>query len=109
MWRSRRWVGCAVGTAALAMVSGLPVGCAGQPRKQVPKFAEASKNRGLLAGVSWSVIEDESQPVEHQAPMAIGQHSLTDQQVKPSPEWLDLHGGKSRPVNREPDLGRYEF
>ena len=26
-----------------------------------------------------------------------------------SPAWLDLHGGRSRAINREPDLLRHEF
>lgn len=93
MWRSRQWIGCALATAALATVSVPPVGCAEQP----------------LAGVLWSVIKDPSQLVERQAPMVIGQHVLARRQAKPSSGWLDLHGGKSRAANREPDLWRYEF
>ena len=109
MWRSRWWVGCVVGTAVLAMVSVLPVGCAGQPLKQVPKVAEVIEGQGPLAGVSWSVIKDSGQSVEPQAPMVISQHLLADRQAGPSPAWLDLYGGRSRAANREPDLGRYEF
>ena len=93
MRRSRQWVGGAVGMAVLAMVSVPPVGWTEQP----------------LAGVSWSVINDSGQSVERQAPMVIGQHLLANRQARPSPAWLDLHGGKSRAVNREPDLWRQEF
>jgi hypothetical protein len=98
-----------VGTAVLAMVSLLPVGCVGPPLKRVPKVAEVSKDQGLLTGVSWSVINDSGQSVERQAPMVIGQHLSSDRQTGPSPAWLDLHGGRSRAVNREPDLWRHEF
>ncbi len=92
MWQSRRWVERAVGTAMLAMVSVPPVGYAEQP-----------------AGVSWSVIDDSHQSVERQAPTGIGQHVFRRPQARPSPAWLDLHGGRSRAANREPDLWRYEF
>ena len=109
MWRFRRWVERALGTALLAMVSVSLVGCIEQPLKQLPKVAEVSKDQGPLAGVSWSVIEDSDPSVERQTQMVIGQHVLADRLAKPSLEWLDLHGGKSRAVNREPDIGRYEF
>lgn len=109
MWRSRQWVGRAVGTAVLAMVSVPPVGFAEQPLTQGPEVVGVIKGQGPLAGVSWSVINDSDQSVERQAPMVIGQHRLADRQAKPSPAWLDLHGGRSRAVNREPDLWRYEF
>jgi len=92
MWRSRRWVGCAVGTAVLAIVSVPSVGCTEQP-----------------AGISWGVISPSGQLVERQAPMVIGQHRLADRQARPSPAWLDLHGGRSRAANRQPDLWCYEF
>ena len=93
MWRSRQRVWRAAGTTALVMVSVLLVGLTEQP----------------LAGVSWSVITDSEQSVERQAPMVVGQHILARRPAKPSRAWLDLHGGKSRAVNREPDLSRYEF
>ncbi len=109
MWRSRRWVGRAVGTAVLAMVSGPPVGFTEQPLTQLPEVVEVIKGQGPLAGVSWSVIKDSGQSVERQGRMIIGQHLLADRQARPSPVWLDLHGGRSRAVNREPDLLRYEF
>ena len=109
MWRSRQRVGCALGTAALAILSVSPVGCAAQPRKQAPEAAEADKGPGLLAGASWSVISDSRRLAERQQVMVVGQHAAADQQARPSPVWLDLHGGRSRAVNREPDLGRYEF
>ena len=109
MWRSRRWVGCAVGTAVLAMVSVPPVGCTEQPLKQVPEVVEVIKGQGPLAGVSWRVINDSGQSVERQAQMVIGQHLSADRQARPSPAWLDLHGGRLRAANREPDLLRYEF
>ena len=109
MWRSRRWVGCAMGTAVLAMVGVPLVGFAEQPLTQVPEVVEVIKGQGPMAGVSWSVIKDSGQSVEHQAPMAIGQHVSADRQARPSPAWLDLHGGRSRAANREPDLWRHEF
>ena len=95
MWRSRWWVEYAVGSAvlAMAMVSAPPVGCTEQP----------------LAGISWTVVEDSDQSIERQAQMVIGQRLLADQQARPSPAWLDLHGGSARAVNREPDLWRHEF
>ena len=109
MWRSRQWVGRAVGTAVLAMVSVPPVGCVEQPLTPVPEVVEMSKGQELVAGVSWSVTKDSGQSVEGQAPMGIGQHVLARRQARPSPAWLDLHAGRSRVVNREPDLLRYEF
>ncbi len=109
MWCSRRWVGRAAETTVLAMVSMPMVGWTEQPLKQVPEVIEAVKVQGPLAGVSWSVINDSDQPVEGQAPMVIGQHLKADRQAGPSSAWLDLHGGKSRAANREPDLLRYEF
>ncbi|OGW90658.1 MAG: hypothetical protein A3D28_05775 [Omnitrophica bacterium RIFCSPHIGHO2_02_FULL_63_14] len=109
MWRFRQWVGRAVGTAALAMVSVPTVGFTEQPLTQLPEVVEVIKDQGPLAGVSWSVIKDSDQSVERQAPMVIGQHVLARRQARPSPAWLDLHGGRSRAVNREPDLWRHEF
>jgi hypothetical protein len=98
-----------VGTAVLAMVSVPPVGFTEQPLKQLPKVVEVSKDQEPLAGVSWSVISDPGQSVERQAQMVIGQHLSADRQARPSSAWLDLHGGRSRAANREPDLWRSEF
>jgi len=109
MWRSRQWVGRAVGTAVLAMVSGPPVGCTEQPFEQSPEIVEAIKGQGPLAGVSWSVMKDSGQSAERQAPMVIGQQVLARRPARPSRAWLDLHGGRSRAVNREAELVRYEF
>lgn len=109
MWRSRRWVGRAVGTAVLAMVSGPPVGFTEQLLTQSSDAVEVMKGQGPLAGVSWSVINGAGQSVERQAPMVIGQHVLARRPARPSSVWLDLHGGRSRAVNREPDLWRHEF
>jgi len=98
-----------VGTAVLAMVSGPLVGFTEQPLTQLSEAVEVIKGQEPLAGVSWSVIKDSGQSVERQGQMVIGQHVLARRQARPSPAWLDLHGGKSRAVNREPDLMRYEF
>ncbi len=109
MWRCRRWVKRTVGIAVLAMVSGPSIGFTEQPLKQSPEAVEVIKGQGLLAGVSWSVIKDSGQSAERQAPMVIGQHVLARRPARPSPAWLDLHGGRSRAVNREADVLRYEF
>ena len=109
MWRSRRWVGRAVATAVLTAVSIPLVGWAEQPLTQEPEVVEANEGQGPLAGVSWSVINDSEWTAEHQAPLVIGQHASRRQQARPSSGWLDLHGGRSRAANREPDLLRHEY
>jgi len=91
------------------MVSGPLVGFTEQPLTQSPEVVEVTNGQGPLAGVSWRVINNSDQSVERQAQMAIGQHVLARRPTRPSPAWLDLHGGRSRAVNREPDLWRYEF
>ncbi len=72
------------GMVALVMVSVPLIGLTEQPLKQVPEVAEVSKDQEPLAGVFSG-------------------------QARYSAAWLDLHGGRSRAANREPDLMRYEF
>ncbi len=108
MWQSRRWVGRAVGVAVLALVSVPSVGCAEQLLAQRSEVVEAVKGQAPLAGVSWRGVNDSMPSVERPPQTVIGQHLLAGQ-ARPSPAWLDLHGGRSRAVNREPDLWRYEF
>ncbi len=87
MWRSRGWVGCIVRTAALTLI-GMPlVGLIERPSTQAPEHIEVMESQELVTGVLGSA----------------------DLRVRRSSAWLDLHGGRSRAVNREQDLWRYEF
>jgi len=76
---------------------------------QGPGAVEVIKGQGPPGGVSWSVIKDWGQSSAHRSPMVIGQHRVAERQAGPSSAWLDLHAGRSRAVNREPDLWRHEF
>ena len=87
------WLVC---TAGLALVSMPPAGFAEQP---LEPFVAVAKTPGSLAGVSWTLVTD---------PSLSGDLSAYSH-AEHVPAWLDLHGGKSRAVNREPDLLRHEF
>jgi len=109
MWHDRRWIGDIAVTAGL-VIAGVPlVGFADRPLKQLAEAFEVIKGQGPMAGVSWSVINGSEPVIEWPASRGIGQHRAAKQQAAPSAAWLDLHGGKSRAANREPDLWRREF
>ena len=98
------WLVCAV--VVLAMVSMPQVGLAEQP---LAPFVGVAQTEGSLTGVSWAVVAVPSPLAEHQEPTVSDQYPSVAIDADLLSAWLDLHGGRSRTVNREPDLLRYEF
>ena len=98
------WLVCAV--VVLAMVSMPQVGLAEQP---LEPFVAVAQTQGSLASVSWTVVSNPGSLVKDQAPTVPGQHPSAYIDADLLTAWLDLHGGRSRPANREPDLLRYDF